>query len=105
MLMLIILDIMMAIIFFVIGLAFYKSNGKAAEYLTGYNTRTKEERKKYDENEMCKKYGKRMMFMSIPFIIGSVIDFKFVAIGTFVAWGIWFIMFILLLIERNNREK
>ena len=33
-----------------------------------------EERKKYDENAMCKAYGKRMMFMSIPFIAGMIID-------------------------------
>ncbi|WP_455579369.1 DUF3784 domain-containing protein [Faecalibacillus intestinalis] len=33
-----------------------------------------DERKKYDENAMCKAYGKRMMFMSVPFIIGIIID-------------------------------
>lgn len=32
-----------------------------------------DERKKYDENAMCKAYGKRMMFMSVPFIIGIII--------------------------------
>jgi len=64
-----------------------------------------DERKKYDENDICKAYGKRMMFMSVPFIIGIIIDIQYQGIGCWIAWGIWFIMFVLLLIDRHKRER
>ena len=100
----IILDLVMAAIFFLIGFLFYRSNGKAANFLTGYNMKPAEERKKYDENAMCKAYGKRMMFMSIPFTAGMIIDIWHIGIGCLIAWVIWFVMFILLLMDRNKRE-
>ncbi|MCI6235806.1 DUF3784 domain-containing protein [Bacillota bacterium HCP3S3_F1_1] len=84
---------------------FYKSEGKAAKFLSGYNMKSADERKKYDDNAMCKAYGKRMMFMSVPFIIGIIIDIRNQGIGYFIAWGIWFIMFVLLLIDRHRRER
>ena len=64
-----------------------------------------DERKKYDENAMRKAYGKRMMFMSVPFIIGIIIDIQYQGIGCWIAWGIWLIMFVLLLIDRHKRER
>ena len=48
---------------------------------------------------------KRMMFMSVPFIIGIIIDIQYLGIGCLIAWGIWFIMFVLLLIDRHKRER
>ena len=39
---------------------------------------------------MCKAYGKRMMFMSIPFIAGMIIDIWYIGIGCLMAWVIWF---------------
>ena len=98
------IDVMMALLFLAIGIFFYRSNGKAANYLAGYNMKTKEEREKHDETEMCKEYGKRMMFMAVPFIVGGAVDYKYVGTGTVIAWGIWIVMFILLLAHRNKRE-
>ena len=72
---------------------------------SGYNMKSADERKKYDDNAMCKAYGKRMMFMSVPFIIGIIIDIRNQGIGYFIAGGIWFIMFVLLLIDRHRRER
>ncbi len=46
-----------------------------------------------------------MMYMSIPFLIGVAIDFRYLGIGCLIAWGIWLIMFILLLIDRHKREQ
>ena len=83
----IVFDFMMAVIMFLFGMWFYKSEGKA------------------DENAMCKAYGKRMMFMSVPFIIGIIIDIQYQGIGCWIAWGIWLIMFVLLLIDRHKRER
>lgn len=109
----IVFDFMMAVIMFLFGMWFYKSEGKAANFLSGYNMKSADERKKYDENAMCKAYGKRMMFMSVPFIIGIIIDIligiiidiQYQGIGSWIAWGIWLIMFVLLLIDRHKREN
>ena len=101
----IIFDFCMAVIMLLFGIGFYKSGRKAADYLTGYNMRYADERRKYDEDAMCKAYGKRMMYMSIPFLIGIAIDFRYSGIGCLIAWGIWLIMFILLLIDRHKREQ
>ena len=101
----IVFDFMMAVIMFLFGMWFYKSEGKAAKFLSGYNMKSADERKKYDENAMCKAYGKRMMFMSVPFIIGIIIDIQYQGIGCWIAWGIWLIMFVLLLIDRHKRER
>ena len=101
----IVFEFMMAVIMFLFGMWFYKSEGKATKFLSGYNMKSADERKKYDENAMCKACGKRMMFMSVPFIIGIIIDIQYLGIGCLIAWGIWFIMFVLLLIDRHKRER
>ena len=92
----------MAAIMLLFGIWFYKSGGKAADYLSGYNMRSADERRKYDEDAMCKK---RMMYMSIPFLIGIAIDCRYPGIGCLIAWGMWLVLFILLLIERHKREQ
>ena len=100
----IIFDFAMAVIMLLFGIWFYRSKGQASKFLSGYNMKSAEERKKYDENAMCKAYGKRMMFMSIPFIAGMIIDIWHIGIGYLIAWVIWFVMFILLLMDRHKRE-
>lgn len=102
---LIIFDISMAVIMFFVGIVFYKSQGKAANLLTGYNMRPAEVRKKYDEKEMCIIYGKRMMFMSLPFVLGAMIDIFYTGTGCFISWILWAVLFILLLVDRHKREK
>lgn len=49
----VIFDLGMAVIMFLFGISFVKSNGKAAAFLSGYNMKSTEERKQYDEKEMC----------------------------------------------------
>jgi len=97
-------DIGMAAIMFAMGILFYKSNGKAANLLTGYNIKKNKEHKEFDEIQLCKDYGKRMMYMAVPFSVGAVIDILFTGIGCIVAWGLWLVMFIFLLVERHKRE-
>ena len=46
----IVFDFAMAVIMFLFGIYFYKSKGKAAKFLSGYNMKSEDERKKYDEN-------------------------------------------------------
>lgn len=101
----IIINLLEAVFMLSLGLFFYKSNGSATNFLTGYNMRTDEERKKYDEKAMCKSYGKQMMIMAIPFLVGAVIDFFVSGAGTKIAWACWIILFIRLIIDRLKREK
>ena len=101
----IVFDFAMAVIMFLFGIYFYKSKGKAARFLSGYNMKSEDERKKYDENAMCKAYGKRMIVMSLPFIVGIIIDTQYQGIGCLIAWVAWVIMFILLLVDRHKRER
>lgn len=70
-------DFAMAVIMLLLGCCFYKSKGKAAGFLSGYNMKPEAERKKYDEDAMCRAYGKRMMGMSLPFIAGIIIDTQY----------------------------
>ena len=101
----IIFDLAMGAIMLLLGMWFYTPEGKAAKYLSGYNLKSADERMKYDENAMCKAYGSRMMLMSIPFIAGAIIDIPYQGIGCLLAWVTWFMMFILLLIDRHKRER
>lgn len=101
----ILFDLMMAILFFLIGISFYKSNGKVANFLTGYNMKSIDERKKYNEDTLCKDYGKKMMLWAIPFLIGIGIDIYSPGKGVFIASILWVIMLIQLLIERHQREN
>lgn len=94
----------MAIIFFIFGLLFYKSKGKASNYLTGYNQKGDEE-KKIDEDEMCKIYGIRFMYWAIPFIIGTIIDIFKPRIGRTLAWIVWIGLFIWHMFDRTKREN
>ncbi|WMJ86044.1 DUF3784 domain-containing protein [Anaerocolumna sp. MB42-C2] len=101
---LILLDIGIAIIMFLLGWSFYRSNGKASKFLTGYNMRS--DRKTHEEEMyMCKNYGIRMMIMAVPFVIGAVIDFFKSGVGCTFAWIVWIILFVLLLIKRYQLES
>lgn len=101
----IVFDFAMAVIMFLFGFYFYKSNGNAARFLSGYNMKSANERKKYDENAMCKAYGKRMMLMALPFMLGIMIDIRYEGIGCLIAWAAWIVMLILLLVDRHKREQ
>ena len=43
----------------------------------GSNIKKIDERKKYNENAICKAYGKGMMLMPIPFVLGGIIDIQY----------------------------
>lgn len=101
----ILFDIGMAILFLLFGVCFYKSNGKAVNFITGYSMKSDEERNQFDEKQMCRTYGKRMMCWAVPFVFGAVIDCFTNGLGCAIAWGIWIILFIYHMIDRARREK
>ena len=46
-----------------------------------------------------------MMVMALPFLLGMVLDFFKPGLGNGLAWIVWFILFVLLLIKRTKLEK
>jgi hypothetical protein len=98
-------DLGLGVLFFIVGICFYKSNGKAVNFISGYNTKSVEERKKFDEEQLCRIYGKRMMYWAVPFMVAAIMDLILNGIGCVIAWGIWIVMFIYHMIDRNKREK
>lgn len=46
-----------------------------------------------------------MIVMSLPFIVGIIIDTQYQGIGCLIAWVVWGVMFILLLVDRHKRER
>ena len=47
----IIFDFAMAVIMLLFGIWFYRSKGQASNFLSGYNMKSAEERKKYDVSD------------------------------------------------------
>ena len=84
---------------------FLQIKRECCQILSGYNMKSKDERKKYDENAMCKAYGKRMIVMALPFILGIIIDTQYQGIGCLIAWVAWIVMLILLLVDRHKTER
>ena len=68
------MDLLAGLISLLLGLYFFRSKGKAASLLAGYNTKSAKEREKFDEEEMCRCYGKKMIIMGIVFLFAAVID-------------------------------
>ena len=91
---------------FLFGISFCKNQmERPLHFLSGYNMKSTEERKQYDEKEMCRVYGNRMMWMALPFVAGAAIDLLYSGIGCFAACVIWTVQFVLLMKERMKREK
>ena len=67
----IVFDFMMAVIMFLFGMWFYKSEGKAANFLSGYNMKSADERKKYDENAIKPMLRRRKIVSCSSFIFDS----------------------------------
>ena len=98
-------DLMMAALMALIGWYFYRSQGKAANLLSGYNMRSPEERRHYDEPALCRLYGRQMMAMALPFLGGALLDFFRPGLGCMLAWGVWTVLFIRLILLRSQMEK
>ena len=54
---------------------------------------------------MCQCYGKRMMVTSLPFLFGMILDLFKPGISTGLAWLLWMVLFVLLLVRRSKLEK
>ena len=66
--------------------------------------KSEEERKNMMKN-MCVRYMERMMVMFLLFIVGIIIDIHYQGTGCLIAWMIWLIMFISLLLLTDIKEN
>nr|WP_294583288.1 DUF3784 domain-containing protein [uncultured Anaerotignum sp.] len=98
-------DLLMMVVLFFMGLCFYRSNGKGANLLSGYNMKSQEERRRFDEPQMCRIYGRKMMQMAVPFFFGAVIDLILPGRGCLLAWIVFVVLFARLLRLRRKMEK
>lgn len=69
---LLIIHIIIAVIFVILGIVF--SKGKGAFLIAGYNTSSSEEKARYDKLALCKFVGKIMFSMAVCFLIIAVSD-------------------------------
>lgn len=99
------LDLLMMVVLFFMGICFYRSNGKGANLLSGYNMKSQEERSRFDEPLMCRIYGRKMMQMAVPFLFGAVIDLILPGRGCLLAWIVFVVLFARLLRLRRKMEK
>lgn len=81
----ILIDIIIASVFAIMGILFIKSHGKGSNFLAGYNMVSTKERKEYDEVKLCIYTGKTLMVWSSFFIIGAVIDLFLAGVGVILA--------------------
>ena len=97
----------MILIFYLLGLSFYRSRGKASMFIAGYNTKTEEEKKNYDEVRMCRDYGRRMMFWAVPFLVGMCIDVWKEGAGCTLAWAVYAVLLIWHVVDicRNGDKR
>jgi hypothetical protein len=75
----------MAIIFIIIGIIFIMSKGNACDFIAGYNMKSQDERKKYNEIKICKSFGKANMSWAIYFIVGVIVDYIKPGVGIKIA--------------------
>jgi len=85
------IDLLIAVIFIVMGVLFIKSNGKGCNFISGYNLKTEEERKNYDEVKICKYVGKTILVWAVFFIIGALVDCFYKGIGIMLAFFLFII--------------
>lgn len=87
----------------ILGVVF--SLGKGAFLITGYNTSSKEEKAKYDENALCKFMGKSMFVFAFSIFLwglSNLIKQSIVfVIGVILLFGT--VIFILIYVNTKNR--
>ncbi|HZK33372.1 MAG TPA: DUF3784 domain-containing protein [Tissierellaceae bacterium] len=85
--------IMMAVMFFLFGLLFAVLKEKGASLIAGYNFKSKEERKKYNEKEMSRDMRNRFFIYSLIFFLGTVATYMWGKVWFWIAFVLWLIYF------------
>ena len=89
----VIAGITMTVMFFVFGLIFAIMKEKGAILIAGYNNKSKEERKKFNEKQMTKDMRNHFFRYSFIFLIGTVATYIWGKIWFWISFIIWLIYF------------
>lgn len=84
---------LMGLLFLVVALIFMVLKGKATKLISGYNFKTKEERKLYDNDKMSRDFKNMLLLWSFIFILGALLSLfisQFLAVPVFIIWLVLF---------------
>lgn len=85
--------LIMAIMFLIFGLIFAIMKEKGASLIAGYNFKSKEERKKYDEKQMSIDMRNLFFTYSLIFLVGTVATYMWGKVWFWISFVIWLIFF------------
>lgn len=85
--------LIMSIMFFIFGLIFAIMKEKGASLIAGYNFKSKEERKKYDEKQMSKDMRNLFFISSLIFLVGMIATYILGKIVFWISFIVWLIYF------------
>jgi len=80
-------------IFALITIIFSILGKKAVILISGFNFKSKEERKKYDIERMSKDYRNTIFIWTLIFIIGAILSYYISKYCAVIAFVIWLIIF------------
>ena len=98
----IIFDFAMAVIMLLFGIWFYRSKGQASNFLSGYNMKSAEERKKYDEKKLCRTMGVGMSIIAILALTMGLFENILPAFFVYIALGIILVDVVVIIILGNT---
>lgn len=65
--------IVVSLLFFAYGLLFLILKGKGSILIAGFNTKSIEEKSKYDELRLCADFRNKMFLISLVFFLGGIV--------------------------------
>lgn len=89
-----VVGLIMTIIFLIFGLIFAIMKEKGASLIAGYNFKSKEERKEYDEKQMSEDMRNLFFIYSLIFLAGTVATYIGGKIWFWISFMIWLIYFL-----------
>ena len=96
------LDMIMVLIFLLLAFFFFKYPSKAIKFVAGYNLKSLDDRKLYDEVRICHDISKILLCYTLLFVIGAVIDFFTGWIGYCIAWVLFVVLLIMNIVRNRN---
>lgn len=85
--------LLLCAIFCVLGLVFWIGKEKACILISGYNSKTKQERSEYDEARLSQDERDFFLICALIFLAGAIFSIWFGAISFWIAFAIWLVYF------------
>lgn len=89
----VIVCLVFAVIFTLIVGVFLMLGEKATIIISGFNLKSKDEKKQYDTNRMIKDYRNSMLIWTLIFLVGAIGSYYINQYCSIVAFVIWLIIF------------